>query len=39
MGVGAGGSIVLSLSLDARLGKEGNSTHFLVEVTIVDIGN
>lgn len=34
-----GGSIILSLFLDARVSAEGNLTHFVIEVLIVDVND
>lgn len=34
-----GGSIILSLFLDARFNAEGNLTHFVIEVLIVDVND
>lgn len=36
---GVGGSTILSLFLDARFSTEGNLTHFIIEVTIVDVND
>lgn len=33
------GSTILSLFLDARFSTEGNLTHFIIEVTIVDVND